>query len=55
MLNISKCDFVIYRSFCDAYINLEILFDTEFTKNILISLKNAYFTKMIHNISMLKK
>lgn len=55
MLNVSKCDYVIYSNFCDAYISLEILFDTKFTKNMLISLKNAYFTKMIHNICMLKK
>lgn len=54
MLNVSKCDFVIYSSFSESYINLEILFDTDFTKKMLISLKNAYFTKMLHNICIFK-
>ena len=50
MLNVGKCDVVIYSTFSNAYISLEILLDTEFTKKMLISLKNAYFTNMIHNI-----
>lgn len=33
-------------------VTIEVLFDTQLTENMLISLKNVYFCKMIHNIPM---
>lgn len=53
--NVSKCDFVIFNSYSDVYLIIEVLFDKIFTKTMSISLKNAYFAKIIHNICTFKK
>lgn len=55
MLNVSICDFVIYSSHSNEYKVIEILFDRDFAETMVISLKNAYFTKMLHNICILKE
>lgn len=55
MVNVSKCDFVVFSSHSNDYEIIEVLFDKNFTETMLISLKNAYFLKMIHNICLIKK
>lgn len=49
VLNLPKTYFVIYASFDDSVLIMEVDFDYEFICDMLINVKHKYFEKMIHN------
>lgn len=55
MLNINKCDFIVYSSFDHNYSSIEVPLDEDYTKILLEKLKSVYFSKMLHVICKFKK
>lgn len=49
VLNLSKTYFVIYASFDDSVIIMDVDFNYDFTCNMLTDVKQKYFKKMIHH------
>ena len=50
ILNLQSTDFLIYTPFDNNLTTLSISFDEEYTKDLLCSLKEIYFDKMMHFI-----
>lgn len=54
MLNIDKCDLVVYASGNNTVRVISVSLNFDFAKQILICAKENYFKKMLHSICILK-
>lgn len=54
LLNLKRCDFVIYNILEHSYIVLNVLFDLKYCTQLLQVLKIIYFEKLLHTICELK-
>ena len=50
VLNLKTCDFVIYSSILKTIRIVKVNFDKKFACNLLRTLKEKYFNKMLHNV-----
>lgn len=50
ILNLPECDFVIYSSFSNSFINIIVKFDANFVEDLFQKLQNVYFNKMLHYV-----
>ena len=50
ILNIKTTDFIVYASFDESFLLIEVDFDLEFTSDMLISLKATYYNEMLHHV-----
>lgn len=55
MTNTNDCDFIIYSSFEDKIVTINVPIDIDFCKSLLLNLKTVYYEKMIHEICIIKK
>jgi len=54
--NVNDCDFIIYSSFEDKVVTINVPIDIDFCKSLLLNLKTTiYYEKMIHEICIVKK
>lgn len=50
MLNFKKCFLILYASFDESLLIIEVRFSYEFSKKMLEKIKQNYFSKMLHVI-----
>lgn len=50
VLNLPKCDFVVYSSFRNDFVNIIVPFDIEFSRELIRILRDRYFGQMFHEI-----
>lgn len=50
LLNLKKCYLVLYASFDNTFITIEVDFNYEFTKNMLTVVKHNFFEKMLPHL-----
>lgn len=55
VINVNACDFIIYSSFEDKIVTINVPIDIDFCKSLLLNLKIIYYEKMIHEICIVKK
>lgn len=48
LLNLQRCLLVIYASFDNSYAEVEVDFDYEFTKTMMLKVKKNFFANMWH-------
>lgn len=50
LLNVTECNFILYSSFDNNYIMIQVLYDELYCKNMLYNLKIIYFERLLHEI-----
>ena len=50
LLNLQRCDFVIYSSVSNSIKIIAVAFDEKYAENLLKTLKIKYLQKMLHEI-----
>lgn len=55
MTNVSACDYIIYNSYEDKIVIINVSIDIDFCKCLLLNLKMVYYEKMIHQICIVNK
>ncbi|XP_044744978.1 uncharacterized protein LOC123312774 isoform X2 [Coccinella septempunctata] len=54
VLNLENCDFVIFSSLDKSFKTVNVPFNEEFTRKLLVKLKIIYFRHMLHTLCTLK-
>lgn len=52
ILNITLCKFIVFSSWDNSFIVIDVHVDKEFVQGMLIDLQTKFFTKMLHNICL---
>lgn len=55
ILNLTKCYLILYASFDDSFVTVEVDFDYNFSSKMLSHIKFNYMKNMIHNICTFRK
>lgn len=55
MLNVNTCDFIVYSSYEDTYVVINVMYDEIYCKNMFFKLKIIYFERLLHNICIITK
>lgn len=55
LLNCPSCDFIIYDSFDNNILVINISLDYDYAKNLIFNLKIIYFEKLLHEICKIKE
>jgi hypothetical protein len=50
ILNLPECHFVVYSSKYDNFIVFSVPFNDEYTKNMILNVKQKYIQYMLHEI-----
>lgn len=48
LLNLKSTDLIIYSSASDSFCNINVDFDEEFAKHLILRVNDIYFKSMIH-------